>query len=204
MSCGPLRYVAQTAPAVRAARANEAERCEALVTLAFGGDPVARWVWPDPLQYRSAFPPFVGALAGRAFERGSAHVLAGNEGAALWLAPGVEPDERALLGVVERTVPAERLGGALELVERMGPAHPDEPHWYLPFIAVDPAHQRKGLGSVLLRHALAICDREGRLAYLEATSAANRALYERHGFEAVGEIRVGSSPPLTPMLREPR
>jgi hypothetical protein len=28
------------------------------------------------------------------------------------------------------------------------------------------------------------------------------ALYERHGFEVIGEIRVGSCPPIVPMLRE--
>jgi hypothetical protein len=32
----------------------------------------------------------------------------------------------------------------------------------------------------------------------------NRAFYERHSFRVLGEIRSGDSPPLFPMLREPR
>ncbi|MGH6833122.1 MAG: GNAT family N-acetyltransferase, partial [Methyloceanibacter sp.] len=81
---------------------------------------------------------------------------------------------------------------------------PKEPHWYLPLIGTDPAKQGNGYGSALLRHALAICDREKMPAYLEATSARNVPLYQRHGFEALGTIQVGSSPPITPMLRKPR
>ncbi|MGV1015508.1 MAG: GNAT family N-acetyltransferase, partial [Methyloceanibacter sp.] len=82
--------------------------------------------------------------------------------------------------------------------------HPDEPHWYLPLIGTDPALQGKGHGSSLLRHALSICDAEKMPAYLEATSARNVPFYRRHGFEAIGTIRVGTSPTITPMLRPPR
>jgi hypothetical protein len=48
---------------------------------------------------------------------------------------------------------------------------------------------------------LARADRDGLPAYLEASAPRNRALYERHGFEVVGEIQAGDSPPLWPMLR---
>jgi hypothetical protein len=41
-------------------------------------------------------------------------------------------------------------------------------------------------------------------AYLEATSARNLPLYQRHGFEALGTIQAGDSPVITPMLRRPR
>lgn len=40
--------------------------------------------------------------------------------------------------------------------------------------------------------------------YLEASSPRNKALYERHGFEATGVIQAGSSPPMWPMVRTPR
>ena len=51
----------------------------------------------------------------------------------------------------------------------MGDLHPTFDHWYLPLAGVDPPAQGRGLGSVLLRHALEICDRGGLPAYLEAT-----------------------------------
>lgn len=60
-------------------------------------------------------------------------------------------------------------------------------------------------GTALMQPTLDRCDRgEGLPAYLEATSEHNAALYERLGFQTKGELRLGSSPPLWPMLRPPR
>ena len=86
----------------------------------------------------------------------------------------------------------------------MGSYHPREPHWYLPLIGVEPVHQRKGQGSTLLQHALRQCDLDHAPAYLESTNPANIPLYERHGFEVLATIQVGSSPPIRPMLRAAR
>jgi hypothetical protein len=47
------------------------------------------------------------------------------------------------------------------------------------------------------------CDRDGTPAYLNATSPRNRALYERHGFRTVNELRTSDCPPLWAMWREP-
>jgi GNAT superfamily N-acetyltransferase len=62
--------------------------------------------------------------------------------------------------------------------------------------------QGNGYGSALLQASLARCDADGVPAYLEATSERNVPLYERYGFVKLGTIQAGSSPPLTPMLRE--
>jgi ribosomal protein S18 acetylase RimI-like enzyme len=85
--------------------------------------------------------------------------------------------------------------------EKMRAYEPGEPHMYLRIIGVDPALQGRGYGSALLRFALDEADRQGRPAYLEATSEASRALYQRHGFNVEGEIRVEDAPPFWPMLR---
>jgi hypothetical protein len=85
--------------------------------------------------------------------------------------------------------------------EQMDEYHPTAAHWYLPLTRVDPIAQGRRLGCTLLQHALAICD--GLPAYLEATSPRSRNLYSRHGFNVVGVIEAGSSPPLGAMLREP-
>jgi ribosomal protein S18 acetylase RimI-like enzyme len=92
---------------------------------------------------------------------------------------------------------------ALGLVAAMDEEHPAEPHEYLWFLGVVPAAQGLGLGSTLMAPVLARADREGRPAYLEATSARNKALYERHGFRARAPLSVADSPPLWPMWREP-
>ena len=85
---------------------------------------------------------------------------------------------------------------------QMGEFHPTEPHWYLPLIGVDVTRHGCGYGSALLRHALERCDRDRLPAYLEATSPRSKALYERHGFEELGVIQAGGSPPMWPMLRQ--
>ena len=76
--------------------ASDQERAIATVVLAFSTDPMARWVWPDPQQYLASAPDFARAFGGRAFAQGTAHCVADYLGVALWLSPGIQPDEDAL------------------------------------------------------------------------------------------------------------
>jgi ribosomal protein S18 acetylase RimI-like enzyme len=192
-----------TAP-ITIATTSDAEHAIAVLILAFSTDPVSRWVWPDPAQYLASCPDFVRAFAGQAFEQGTAYCVDGHAGAALWLSPGVHSDEDALVALIQRTVAEAEQAALFEVLEQMGSYHPSEPHWYLPIIGVDPSQQRKGYGSALMRHALLACDRDGTAAYLESSNPANISLYQRHGFELLGTIQVGASPPIFPMLRPPR
>ena len=176
----------------------------AVVALAFSADAAMRALYPDPQQDWTYGPAFVRAFGGRAFHQGTIDYLDGYAGAALWLPPGVHADDAALGALLEASVPADALDAVLAGVGQFAGYHPAEAHWYLPLLGVDPARQGHGYGSALLRHALARSDRDGVPAYLEATSPRNRALYERHGFAALGAIRVAGWPPVWPMLRRPR
>ena len=102
------------------------------------------------------------------------------------------------------TAKHEHLDDLLATFEKMDEWNPDEPHWYLPLIGVEPNAQGRGLGGALMRHAVARCDQEDAVAYLESSNPRNISLYERHGFEVMGEIQVGSAPRVTPMVRHPR
>jgi ribosomal protein S18 acetylase RimI-like enzyme len=174
------------------------------IVLAFAADPMARWTWPNAKNYLAAMPRMVPAFGGRAFERGSAYRTAGYRGIALWLPPGVEPDDDGLNEVMQSTVSESQLEAGAAVFEQMAKYHPQEPHWYLPLIGVDPAHQGKGIGDALMSYALDRCDRERVPAYLESSNPRNISLYRRHGFEPVGTIQAGSSPTLVPMVRRPR
>ena len=178
-------------------------RAIATLTLAFSGDPAARWSWPDPDVFLATFPAFALALGGAAFAAGGAYADADFRGAALWLPPGAEVDEPALERVFSRSLPAERLGATFDLFGRMAELHPKQAHWHLPLIGVDPAAQGRKLGEQLLAPALARCDAEGVLAYLESSNPRNIPFYERLGFRAQSALQVGDSPTITPMLREP-
>jgi ribosomal protein S18 acetylase RimI-like enzyme len=192
-----------TTRTVQAATAEEEAAVLAVLTLAFSSDPATRWTWPEPKVFIEAFPRFAKAFGGAAFAKGTAHRI-GWVGAALWLPPGARPDEAAIGALMESTADAGTATDGPKLMQQMASHHPKEPHWYLPLIGIDPAHQGKGLGSALLKHATDICDRDGMPAYLESSNLANVPLYERHGFKAMGRIQVGGSPVFTPMLRRPR
>lgn len=117
--------------------------------------------------------------------------------------PGVQADEERLLALLESAAPATKLPAVMEVLEQMEYHQPDEPHWHLPLIGVDPAKQGSGYGSQLLQHTLDEIDRRGEIAYLENTNPVNTPLYERFGFEIVDVIRVDGAPPLFPMIRYP-
>lgn len=193
-----------TTTPIKTTTVSDAERAVAVLVLAFDADPVVRWLYPTPQQYLTFWPDFVRAFGGRAFDHGTAHQAEGYAGAALWLPPGVHSDDDALAALLQRSVAERDQKEVFAVLEQMEGYHPSEPHWYLAIMGVDPTQQGRGYGSALLTHALAQCDRDGTLAYLESSSPGSKALYERHGFEVLGTIQVGASPPFWPMVRKPR
>jgi ribosomal protein S18 acetylase RimI-like enzyme len=191
-------------PIIISAAASDEEGVISVLTLAFSSDPMARWSQPDPRLHLANFPVLARAFGGNAFPKGTAYFADGYAGAALWLPPGVHPDEETLIGLVEESAPEEIKADVYGVFEQMDKYHPTEPHWYLPLIGVDPSQQGNGVGSALMKHALEIVDRDHLPAYLESSNPKNISLYERHGFEVIGEIQVGSSPTMRPMFRTAR
>jgi len=181
----------------------EEPRAIGVLLLAFSADPGMRWLYPDASRFLENFPAFAKAFGGGAFAQGTAHCAGQHAGVALWLPPGVRPDTEAIEQLVRRSVAERTVAEMRKLLERIEPYHPREPHWYLPLIGVDPSHQREGHGSALIDYALGRIDKDRRSAYLE-TPLRNVPLYERHGFEALGTVQVGSSPTMVPMVRSAR
>ena len=195
--------IASSSAACVVLRAEE-ESALAPLVLAFANDPAARWMYPDAHQFRIFFPRFIRAFAGKGFALGTAQRVKGFRGTALWLAPGTAPDDHALFPLVQETVAPSRRADVFALLEKIGAHRSTKPHWYLPLIGVDPRHQGQGLGSMLLGHTLAECDRTGTAACLDASNPRNVPFYERHGFQLRDEIQVGDSPTLFAMVRAPR
>jgi GNAT superfamily N-acetyltransferase len=190
-------------------RADTADRQAVLdvLTKAFMNDPIVCWLFPEVgrrgrLQahyYRSLLthPAAEVYLAGR------------REGTSIWLklAAGQTPYEGHpdALEAGQGTVFGENGARLLALGRALAPRHPDRaPHLYLPCMGVIGGRQGAGLGSAMLRHRLERADADGLAAYLEASSPRSRALYQRHGFEDLGQpVRVADSPLLWPMWRPP-
>ncbi|MCM5569334.1 GNAT family N-acetyltransferase [Burkholderiaceae bacterium FT117] len=186
--------------------ADESQRGAAIsvIALAFVNDPLTRWAVPSAASYLAAMPAFIDAFGGNGLAHGATYLADDGMGAAMWLPPGIQPDEERMGSLMQEHVAGQTLEDLLAVFEQMGRYHPEVPHWYLPLIGVDPACQGRGLGSALMRHALERCDADGVQAYLESSNPRNVPLYERHGFEALGVIQVGGSPQVIPMSRRPR
>lgn len=191
-------------PKIRTAVAQDGDTILNTMALSFAADPISRWMWPEPAVYLKALPRLAKAFGFKGLAEGTAYMAEGGKAAAMWLKPGTEVDGEAIGALVEETIPEERLGEVGEFFGQVQELHPQIEHWYLPMIGADPAYIGQGLGAALMKHALTRCDQDGLPSYLESSNLRNVSLYERHGFEKIGEIQIGNSPVMTPMLRPAR
>jgi ribosomal protein S18 acetylase RimI-like enzyme len=180
---------------------SEKERAFDTIVLAFASDPVERWLYPQAHHYLASFPALVAAFGGGAFAQGMVWRVGDFSAVALWFAPGVEADGDAIVAVLADTVAPAQHEDTFAVVAQMDEAHPRFPHWYLPWLGVDPAVQGQGLGSELLTHCLRIVDEDHLPAYLETPNPRTVPFYERHGFEVTAEAQAGACPPIACMLR---
>lgn len=199
MSTPPLIEIAQASTA-------DVPTIGGTLARAFYDDPVFEWIVPDAAARRVALPAVFAAFAEAYLVHQETELVADGTGAAVWAPAGVEPlaaEQQESVGELITAVLGADAERAFQVVELLDAHHPDQPCAYLQFIGVVPASQGRGLGSQLLTSKLRRCDASGTPAYLEATSEANRRLYQRHGFDAVTELVLPDGPPLWPMWREP-
>ncbi len=193
---------------VRRAHAHEEAALAETLARAFYDDPPIQWLFPDDTRRmkiaRRGFRLYLRRLW---LPQNEVWTTADEAGVAAWERPGewqvpVGKQLRMLPGVLAiygRLTP--RLLRAVSVVESN---HPQQAHWYLPFIGVRPDRQGRGFGSRLMAPVLDRCDETQTPAYLEATTPRGRALYKRHGFEVTEEFRLGKgAPPQWRMWREP-
>lgn len=191
-------------PEVRIASAEERDQLVQTAVLAFVADPMARWISDRAASFLEATGAFFDAFGGRAFEHNSAWTANDGQAIAMWLPPGTEPDGERMVAILEQNAPADKLEEMYVVLGQMEHFHPKEEHWYLPIIGCDPLYLGQGLGGMLMKTALQRVDEDGLPAYLESSNPRNVSLYERHGFEVIGEIQHGSSPTMLPMYRKAR
>lgn len=173
---------------------------------AFQDDPVIAWLVPDDARRRVAMERAYAFFLRRIWLRHEeTYVVGGAAGVCIWVPPGTWKlgvgEQLGLLPAMAR-IYGRRTPRVLAALAALEKDHPTEPHYYLPFMGVEPESQGRGMGSALMHPILTRCDAEGAAAFLEASSPRNRALYECHGFEVTEEFRLGrASPPLWRMWR---
>lgn len=202
--------------AIRRAGTGDRDAVAQLLDEAFQQDPVSSWVFPDPEYRRSTHIRLMGAFLDNALAEGYVDMAEDGSAVALWFsmpaheegaeagpaAQGEAVDEaaefRALVDPDNERV--EQIARLLEHSHPKGRAHE-----YLMLIAVSEKVRSQGAGTALIGAVLDRCDREGLPAYLEASSARSRGLYERLGFVFTGTtVDLPDGPHMWPMWREPR
>ncbi|MER6422153.1 GNAT family N-acetyltransferase [Streptomyces sp. NPDC001137] len=197
--------------AIRAADEGDRELVVRLLDEAFQGDPVSGWVFPGEEYRRATHHRLMAAFTGIVLDEGWIDVTEDGSACALWLSvPAAEHEseqDAADEGPAQLRAAVDPGNERVELIARLtAEIHPaGRAHEYLWMIGVAPERQGEGIGSALVQHVLDRCDREGLPAYLEASSARSRALYERLGFQLTGRpLDLPNGPQMWPMWREPR
>ncbi len=203
-----IAQAVREAETVRKASADEASPLASVLARAFFDDPVFVWMLPDDSRRLEIQERFFGVMLRKVLlAQGESYTTAGRAGAAAWELPGQwKLGPLAQLRLVPSMARAfgRHMPRALRTMTAVEANHPEQPHFYLTFLGVAPEWQGRGLGAALMHPVLSHCDSERVPAYLEASSARNRALYERHAFVVTEEFRLGrGSPPLWRMWREP-
>jgi GNAT superfamily N-acetyltransferase len=206
----PVATLAPSAATVQireVASAQDISTIAGTLTRAFFADPVFAWTFPDPERRWRNLPGLFELYAQAYARHGETYMTSAATGAALWLPPGrelfAEGEEEAFGGQIEEGAGVDA-GRLFELMGLLDEHHPAGSLWTLQMLAVEPQWQGQGIGSALMAPVLERCDAEQVPVYLEATSEPGAALYARHGFETVEEIRLRDGPPLFAMWREPR
>src|SRR3982074_3655114 len=86
----------------------EVDHAIATLVLAFGANPVARWMYDDPHQYLLHIPRLFRALGTSSFDAGAAQRTNDGLGVALWLPPGVHGDDGPLAAVIAGSIVGEK------------------------------------------------------------------------------------------------
>ncbi|MFE1291593.1 GNAT family N-acetyltransferase [Streptomyces sp. NPDC058751] len=205
--------------AIRVAGEADRELVVRLLDEAFQDDPVSNWVFPDPERRRAKHPGLMAAFTDVVLAEGRVDLAEDGSACALWLSVpaagshegtgegGGEGDGAQEDGPAQLRAAVDPDNERIELIGRLtADIHPEgRAHEYLWMIGVAPGRQGEGLGGALIESVLERCDREGLAAYLEASNARSRALYERLGFELSGRpLDLPDGPRMWPMWREPR
>jgi GNAT superfamily N-acetyltransferase len=192
--------------AIRTAGEEDRELVVRLLDAAFQDDPVSGWVFPGEEHRRTVHPKLMAAFTDIVLAHGRIDVTEDGTACALWMSVPAEAHGQDDEGPVRLREAVDPENERVEQIGRLTAAiHPEgRAHEYLWMIGAIPERQGQGLGTALIGSVLERCDEEGVAAYLEASSARSRHLYERLGFELTGRpLDLPDGPRMWPMWREP-
>ncbi len=182
----------------------------AVVARAFEDDPLMRWVFPDDDRRLESTAAWLGLFVeayARSGRLDSVDAGGATAAAALWRIPAdtdlALPTLPTLPGLLTALVGPTRAAGLRGGFRVLAGLRPNGPHAYLHFLAVDPPHQRTGLGRRVIAPGLAAAAELGLGTHLETNEEANLGFYRSLGFKVTAERRLApDGPPVWAMWRE--
>jgi len=184
--------IRHTEPGTVVASVSDVARLSRLLSSAFGDNPVSDWLF-DGDQDRH-HPAFFTAFLHWAMAGGMVEQTPDGTGVAVWIDYTSPPDPQHVARFDTEVIAAV---GTHELRWRTfdkatTATHPKQPHWWLAFLGVHPAHRARGhVGHLLDSAAEWLGDTP---AYLEATSRRLTAFYQRHGYQPTHHVAVPRGP----------
>jgi ribosomal protein S18 acetylase RimI-like enzyme len=163
------------------------------VVAAFVADPAYRYFFPDDDTYDRYATTFTEYLFDKRVGLGTVWIAAGGAVAALWDPPH-EPSQPG----PTLDLPAEVMARINAYEAVVHPLLPSEPHWYLGVLATHPDHAGRRWGRAVMAAGVTTAHAEGLAAYLETTNPSNVDLYQRAGWQVVGQ--AGNGGPTTWVL----
>ena len=176
-------------------QATPADRDQVVQTVvaAFVADPAYRYFFPDDDTYDRYATTFTEYLFDKRVDLGTVWIAAGGAVAALW-----DPPQRQSRPELALELPTDVLARIDAYEAAVQPLLPTEPHWYLGVLATHPDHAGRRWGRAVMAAGVTTAHAEGLAAYLETTNPSNVDLYERAGWQVVGQ--AGNGGPTTWVL----
>ena len=197
---------------VRRAVSSDVSQMAAVLGRAMEEDPGICWMFPRSGTRGRVLPRVFAAMILHLYlPSNEVYTTDDHAAAALWLPPDdAAPAPSEVIRLAARMALLFPLAGralwrAPGLAGLLKTNRPREPHYYLALLGTDPPRQGQGIGSAMLSSQLTRCDAQGFPTYLESSNRRNLALYTRHGFEVMKELRLKRNGPSTWLMwREPQ
>jgi GNAT superfamily N-acetyltransferase len=183
---------------------DQIEQAAGMLARAFQEDVLSHFLFPNAQRREQHMPAMFAQFLRDGLRDGEVLTLGPILAVAIWIAPQTasEPEPGMAESAKTDWVNAmkawtadekerfERFVGHVDAVHaRLMP----DPHAYLSVIGVEPAHQGRGLGSVLMAPNLARFRAAGIPCYLDTGMIRNVRFYERHGFRVLEESDLPDS-----------
>ncbi|UWR03977.1 GNAT family N-acetyltransferase [Ruegeria conchae] len=146
---------------------------------------------------------YVQLCAEAALLHGGVHVTTREDGAAVWYPPdgGVSDEDYNTFKFTMRK--PDKMDRLSDLAEACDVFRPNEAHWTLELLGVDPNAQNAGIGSNLMAFGLENANHSKMPVFLASSNRKNLPFYRRFGFDVLAEVNLDGLPTMFPMIRKP-